>query len=425
MLKSITKFGDFFEVIIIGGGPAGCAVALKLHQLNPELAKHSIILEKSCHPREKVCGGALTLHAETILAQLGVNLDVSHAFIRNSRFVYGQANINLPEDGVAKKVIRRDEFDNFLIKQVKNRDFKVAEQTKVIDITTHRDFVAVRTNRGDLKAKVVVSADGVSAILRKTPGFNPKGRISRLWLIETPVDPTKHPVFQDQVLHVDFSYVRCGIKGYYWEFPSYINNAPHINQGLVDSNLKCGTRINGKNLLCQILRERNVLFQPENIKCHPLRQFDPKDIFAQPRRLLTGDAIGTDPLFSEGISQALALGCIAAESITQAFSKNDFTFADYKQKILSSRVGQELKTYNFLSKYIWGFMFEPFLCSLYNDQSLRNLMGYSYGGQTNILKNKTVIAKALIKHLLLLWPRLKKFRQQTSITTFLLNMPKA
>ncbi|NIQ23698.1 MAG: FAD-dependent oxidoreductase, partial [Pseudomonas stutzeri] len=52
------------DVIIVGGGPAGASTALHLERLNPKLAARTLVLEKSRHPRDKTCGGALTLNAE-------------------------------------------------------------------------------------------------------------------------------------------------------------------------------------------------------------------------------------------------------------------------------------------------------------------------------------------------------------------------
>jgi len=51
------------DVVIIGGGPAGTSAALHVQRLDPKLASRTILLEKSSHPREKICGGALTVNA--------------------------------------------------------------------------------------------------------------------------------------------------------------------------------------------------------------------------------------------------------------------------------------------------------------------------------------------------------------------------
>ena len=64
------------DIMIVGGGPSGSSTALHLEQLNPELARRVVVLEKHKHPRDKICGGALTLNAERIIADLGLDMDI-------------------------------------------------------------------------------------------------------------------------------------------------------------------------------------------------------------------------------------------------------------------------------------------------------------------------------------------------------------
>ena len=66
------------------------------------------------------------------------------------------------------------------------------------------------------------------------------------------------------------------------------------------------------------------------LKGHPIRWYDPNGRFAIPRVLLAGDSAGVDPLFGEGISLALGYGDVAAETLINAFARNDFSFSDYK-----------------------------------------------------------------------------------------------
>jgi flavin-dependent dehydrogenase len=61
-----------------------------------------------------------------------------------------------------------------------------------------------------------------------------------------------------------------------------------------------------------------------------------------PRVILVGDAAGADGIFGEGISIALGYGLIAAQSIRDAIARNDFSFRDYRRRILLSPLGQAL-----------------------------------------------------------------------------------
>ena len=56
------------DVVIAGGGPAGATAAWHLARAGV----HAVVLEKTAHPREKVCGDGLTPQAVKELQLLGV-----------------------------------------------------------------------------------------------------------------------------------------------------------------------------------------------------------------------------------------------------------------------------------------------------------------------------------------------------------------
>ena len=90
------------------------------------------------------------------------------------------------------------------------------------------------------------------------------------------------------------------------------------------------------------------------IKGHPIRWFSPDNPMSVPRVLLVGDAIGADSIFGEGISIALGYGYLAAREIQKAFGRNDFSFRNYKLRVLTSPMGQAL-----FSRWIITFIIYP------------------------------------------------------------------
>src|SRR5215472_8706068 len=64
------------DVLIAGAGPAGLATALFLVKQRPNLAGRMIAIEKSAHPRFKVCAGGLIPKTLLALDELGIRLDV-------------------------------------------------------------------------------------------------------------------------------------------------------------------------------------------------------------------------------------------------------------------------------------------------------------------------------------------------------------
>jgi len=59
---------DFFDVVVIGGGPAGCSAAITLAQLGVNV----LVIEAKEYPHHKVCGEFLSAECERILDSLGL-----------------------------------------------------------------------------------------------------------------------------------------------------------------------------------------------------------------------------------------------------------------------------------------------------------------------------------------------------------------
>src|SRR5260370_39127694 len=64
-----------FDVVIAGAGPAGLATALFLVKRRPGLADRIVAIEKSAHPRFKVCAGGVI--PKTILAPDALRLTLA------------------------------------------------------------------------------------------------------------------------------------------------------------------------------------------------------------------------------------------------------------------------------------------------------------------------------------------------------------
>ena len=76
---------EYFDVIIIGSGPAGTATALNLLQAAPAFAHNILLLDKAVHPREKICAGGLIPHTLDCLNALEIPLTVPHVQVNRAR----------------------------------------------------------------------------------------------------------------------------------------------------------------------------------------------------------------------------------------------------------------------------------------------------------------------------------------------------
>lgn len=348
-----------YDVIIIGSGPSGLSTALHLQRLarGPELA--ILILEKARHPRHKLCAGGILAEGEAILAKLGLNLcEVPHVDVDKAHFDYKGRGLKL---GWGKRpvfrTVRRNEFDAWLADKAKERGIEMEEGITVKKVESFDGYALVQTDQGEYPAKVIVGADGSNSVVRRSVMKDSRPHVGRALEVITPSQPPpnssnlgeEHAIF-------DFLPVPQGISGYVWDFPALVNGKSMRCWGIYDSNtLPQEKRAPLREILAEEMAKKGYTLDDYELKGHPIRWYEPGNTPAMPRVLLVGDALGVDALLGEGISPALGYGRVAAKAIIHAFEKNDFTFRDYKGRLLRSRLGGALWRRTFIAKIFYRF----------------------------------------------------------------------
>ena len=342
---------NLYSVIIIGGGPAGLSTALHLQQIAPHLTSSILILEKARYPRPKLCAGALVIDAEVLLARLGLDVsEVPHVDADKIHFDFEGRGLNFRmRKRHALRVIRRDEFDNWLAKKAESRGIELKEEVAVKKVIPYKDDVTVETNQAALRAQVVVGADGSNGIIRRCIFPNAPVYTARLLEVITPTQPS--PNFSEigggqgrgWVAYFDFFPVPTNIAGYVWDFPTQVKGQPMRCWGIYDTNILANAnRPQLKEPLAQEMARLGFNLDNYELKGHPIRWFSPENHMSVPRVLLVGDAAGADPLLGEGISIALGYGAFAAREIDEAFRQGDFSFSGYKRRVVRSALGRAL-----------------------------------------------------------------------------------
>lgn len=354
------------NIIIIGGGPSGLSTALHLKKISPHLASGLLVLEKAHYPRPKPCAGGLVADAEVILKRLG--LDVSEIpYIDASAVHFDFAGegltVSLPHTHMLRS-IRRNEFDAWLANKTRESGIENREGVTVKNVRPRDDCVMVETDARTFTAQIVVGADGSRGITRRCILPDVPVHAARTLEINTPVNdvsgvaatwryPLKNKMVSRDSLpsdmheadhaYFDFFPVSEGIAGYTWDFPTQINGQPMRCWGIYDTNLSAYKERPGlKDLLAKEMSRHGFDLSQYKIEGHPIRWFSPLHQFSVPRVILVGDAAGADGFFGEGISMALGYGLVAAKAIKHAFAQNEFSFHNYRRRILLSPLGQTL-----------------------------------------------------------------------------------
>ena len=337
----------YYDLIIVGAGPAGISTALHLAKLAPDLIERTLILEKARHPRPKLCGGGLLPDAEVILRRLGLDSrEVPHCDVDWAHFDYdGQGfRMRAEKKGTyAFRTVRRHEFDAWLAGKARQAGFLIQEDTTVKRISASGAEVLLETDRGEYQARVVVGADGSNSVVRRFVVPHEATHTARLLEIVTEARPQGSFHVQADS-YFDFMYVPQGILGYSWDFPALEAGRPVRVRGIYDSNVyPLQADISLPAALADEFGRHGYRLEEYKLEGHPLRWFEPTSAFSAPHILLAGDAAGADALFGEGISIALGYGELAAKAIQEAFIRKDFSFREYRSTILRSELGKSLR----------------------------------------------------------------------------------
>jgi len=353
--KSKQDLNCDYDIMIVGGGPAGISTWLHLHKYDPLLASKAVLIEKEKYPRDKLCGGALhKWMTKRIFSDLGIELKVPFVSVDTIGIRFEKDVFTYQEEDFFR-VVRRVEFDHFLAQIAKERGLHLQENEACIDIEYSDDGVMVKTNRGTYKVKIVIGADWALSMVRRKmkPPLTP--RFAATLEIFSPAHVKYDPEFAIHTALMDFTAVNEGLQGYVWHFPCLLDNAPFMNHGICDTRIyPDAPRCDLKKIFSNELQMRHNNYTSKVWSSHPVTYFLDDAPLSRPNILLVGDAAGIEPLLGGGIHLSLAYGEVAATTIVDAVRRDDFSFKMYNQTLQNHYLGRYIKKFTSAAKYVYG-----------------------------------------------------------------------
>ena len=372
---------EAFDVAIVGAGPAGISAACIL----ADAGIKTIVFDRGEYPGAKnVSGGVLYGHdlAQILPDYAERNCPIERNIIE-SRIWYlsreGGYSIGYRDSIFADErkynvfTVCRAKFDRWYAEQARQKGALVVPGTVVVDLLRDGNgrLVGVVTGRedGDVRAKVTLLADGVNSPLAASTGFRAEPKPEEVALAVKEIIELPPEVIEQRFGVSNGNGVTTEILG---EITEGMDGVAVIYTNHGSLSLSIGANL--ADLASHKLKPYELM---EAFKEHPMvaplvAEGKPVEYMAHwlaeggydaiPRLygdgyLIAGDsAMLFNALHREGSNLAMASGKMAAETIIEAFRRDDCSkkgLASYGARLAESYVVKDMKKYRGFGKFLY------------------------------------------------------------------------
>ena len=365
-----------YEVIVIGGGPAGSTVSTLIAQAG----RHVGLFERERFPRFHI-GESLIPETYWVLKRLNMleKMQRSHFVKKYSvQFVNASGKLsapfyfydNKPHECSQTWQVVRSEFDQMLLENSREHGVEAHEGIHVLNVLFEGDRaigVAIKDTDGtrrEIRAQVVVDASGQAALLQnrfKLRVWDPilnKGAIWTYW--EGAYRDSGRDEGATMVLQTE------NRQGWFWYIPQHDNI---VSVGIVApfDYLFKGRDANHEKTYNEEVDRCPAVKQRIADATRATGYFVTRDYSYRSTQVagdgwvLVGDAFGfLDPLYSSGVLLALKSGELAADAIVDGLARGDLSAAQLGRWGANFNQGVD-RMRRLVCEYYDGFSFGEFV----------------------------------------------------------------
>ncbi len=158
-----------YDVIVVGAGPAGSTTARECATRGLSV----LMLDKARFPRDKPCGGGLTVRAAKLLP---CNISpVVERVVSGAQFTERQTHPSRRKySDKISFLTQRYKLDAFLAEKAVEAGVIFRQQETVREIIRNNTLVTLRTDSDLYEGRSLVAADGANGITARLAGLNIK-----------------------------------------------------------------------------------------------------------------------------------------------------------------------------------------------------------------------------------------------------------
>lgn len=314
------------DVLIIGGGPSGAASASMLRKEGLDVT----VVEKSKFPRFVIGESLLPLcmdlldEADLLEAVKKKNFQKKHgaAFIKGNATCDFDFSEQFSDNWTWTWQVQRSEFDKTLIDEVEKKGATVLFESTVetVEFKSDKVFTSVSSNNGNtiFESKYIIDSSGYGRVLPRLLDLEKPSTLPSRSAFFTQIKDVNRPEGKDSN-RIQVIVINEGV--WVWMIPlengitsvGFVGDID-INEGALNNEQEFRDAIDSNAVLKERFGGLEYVFEPKKVIGYSSAV---KQFYGE-RYVLTGNSTEfLDPIFSSGVTFALASGVLAAKLIVR------------------------------------------------------------------------------------------------------------